>query len=549
MYQSLTDTIYLERKRAEKKLTKDALALLRRAQNVEADASVGDLLRELEQAIWKRRPILGEIISKNAHKSLYDYTQGFIDVNPAKGLEHRKAELIEMVQALVIERLGTEVGQGVARQLSKMLLVSTADHHGPINNPFFVNSNIISAIPYVNILDNDIKYLIDFSFASISVNNSSFPRGVEFNGDTGEVVRIPILPDKLKMGVAYTMRSFTEGDLDRAFSLISEKEKEGHLTPERSSLIQDYIRTYFGRTEVLNSSNFVSQITKLNYAMWPSFFSRKIGQSRSSVPGRVPDLVYVEIETLVARLLLRHHIGTKDSLLHKLLFDSQYHQLVLKFFNNLPGAFSLQKGWGSFLFWTLDDKGRRVSLFLRDGRLVSANGEQSFTLTPEAIADSLEKQIFFPGMLLCYLVVALYYGVKCLGGFSQVHDLTVVKNAWRQFLQEAGEADEANAIIPIQTKELGGDGMVLAYVPSNVHGMVPAFGLEIGIGQVDTSFEEYIEYAKMVTVSEALAPLMPEVYNVLFSQDERQPHLTKLKSADIVKFVGMVDKLTNGRRK
>jgi hypothetical protein len=64
-------------------------------------------------------------------------------------LEARRPELFAVVQKLLSQRLSARVADEVVEQLKKYPLVSTADHHGPINNPFFVNSNIISGIPYV----------------------------------------------------------------------------------------------------------------------------------------------------------------------------------------------------------------------------------------------------------------------------------------------------------------------------------------------------------------------------------------------------------------
>ena len=157
---------------------------------------ISDILSAFKTAIWSRRPVLGEIMTKHGGKTLYRYSQDFFDVNKSPLLDDRKPELIETARELIEKRLGKEVADKVAVQLKKMPLVSTADHHAPIDNPFWVNANIISAIPYFENKDPDIQYLVVFSFASVSVNNSSgYPRGIEFHGGasgSGNFIKLPI---------------------------------------------------------------------------------------------------------------------------------------------------------------------------------------------------------------------------------------------------------------------------------------------------------------------------------------------------------------------
>lgn len=503
----------------------------------ESSKSIIQKLKEIEQAVWKRRPILEEVVSKRSDKSLYEYAQGFVDVNPVPELEKRRPELFAVVEKLLQERVGIEVARGVIKQLQKLPLVSTADHHGPINNPFFVNSNIISGIPQVAMADPEVKYLVAFSFASISINNSSYPRGIEFNTDQDGIAKVSFFPDKLKMGVAYITRAFTAEDLGRAIKEIQQKEREGFISKDKSEKIVSLVKKYFAAEHVLDSENFASQITKLNLDLWPALFGSK----------PCPDLIYLEIETIVAELLQNHHLKDSNSLIYKFLFDEQWRELVYKHFNNIDGAFSLEQGWGSFMFWGMDEKGRRVALSLNSDNLVSKDGKYVFEYTPTGIASALQQKQIFSSMLVCYLMIALYYGIKCLGGFSQVHDLTLTKEAWIAMLKELGEIQEAEAVLPMQTKEYGGDGMMLAYLPSDSGKISPAYGVEMAIGEAEGEFDQYVEFSKSVTISEAIAPMMPEIYNVLYSQDERNPELSELSSADITKAICLLDKLSDKR--
>jgi len=457
-------------------------------------------------------------------------------------LDARKPELIAIAERLLAKRLGTDVAAKVAKQLTKLPLVSTADHHAVIDHPFWVNANLITALPFFDNKDPDIRYLVVFSFASVSANNASgFPRGILFHGGingSGNLVRLPILPDKLKMGTVYGMDPVNQADVDRAKQSIAKKEEEGEITIGKGKYIQEIVHAYFEQADVLSASDLSSQITTINYRLWPTLFHRA---SRDSNALPIPDLIYLEIETLVAEILLAHHLEGA-SLLHDILFEERSKNLVLKHFNNIPGAFSVENNSGTYLFWGMDEKLRRVRLTLKDAMLVSEDQSIQVPMTPEGLRAALMSKKIFPSMALCYLTVSLYYGMKCLGGFCQVHDLTLMKEAWIKLLQERGDAEEATALEPLQTKELGGDGMVLAYFKTVQNTLVPATGIDMALESVNTSYEAYVDLSRRVTLSEAMNSLLPEMYTVLYGQNERDPALL-LKPETILQQTGLEERL------
>lgn len=511
--------------------------------------SFHEKLQALERAIWARRPILGQIMAEHATTTLFDYTQKYFEVEPSPLLDRRKCELIRTAEQLITERLGQEAGARVAKQLARLPLVSTTDHHGPIDHPFFVNANIISAIPYLKRSDAELDDLVVFSFASVSVNNASaYPRGILFHGSAKNkhaLIRLPILPDKVKMGVVYGMRPFTRDELTRAEHVLHKKMQNGDVDQEDAERITYILETCFGTDDVLATSDFASQITKVNYALWPMLFKEeeRWAASPSKHVSDIPNLIYLDIESLVTRLLLEYHFTNPDSLLYRTLFSRNFRERALLEFNNIPGAFSVENKWGTFMFWAMDHKLHRVGLLLDGDTLRSPEGEFAFPFTPEGIREALESKKILPSMLLCYLTVALYYGMKCLGGFSQVHDLTMVKFAWERLLRESGEKDEAQALAPVKTNELGGDGMVLAYLNASDGAWFPATGIDMAISDTDTTHERYVEFAKQVSVGEMMNPMLPEVYSVLYSQDQRDSSLAVIQAEEIVEVNGFKEKV------
>lgn len=496
---------------------------------------------ELKDAIWQRRPILGEIMRQHGQQTVADYARDFVDVNPSPRLDERKAELIAMVEKLLAKRLNPTVAHEVAEQLTKKPLVSTIDHHGPITHPFFVNSNIIGGLPITELNDPVLKYQVVLSFSSVSVNNASaYPRGILFHGGAADdqLIRLPILPDRSKMGVVYSVPGFTRVDLDKALRQLDEKIRAGTVTAERAAQVRLVLEEIFAAPDVLETPDLVSQITKVNFALWPKFFSQN--PNSGEVP---PGLIYLDIESLVTEMLLDRHLADPTSLMYRVLFDPSFRELAIEHFDGIPGAFSKERGTGTFFFWGIDNKQHRVGMQLDGQWLTSPEGTIRVPMTPEGIAEALRNKTIFPSMLTCYLMVSLYYGMKCLGGFCQVHDLTLTKRAWRTILTTVGHTDEAEALVPVQTKELGGDGMVLAYRTLSDGERTAATGIDLMLDSVRPTYDHCRHLACSVTFDELMSAMLPEMYTVLYAAPERQEHFVKITPAEILRAIGLSEKL------
>ncbi len=506
----------------------------------------------MEEAIWSRRPILGEIMQKHGDKTLQRYSQDFLDVNPSPLLDTRKEELISIVDYLLSKRLNPEVAAGVCAQLRDCPLVSTTDHHGIIQHPFFVNANIISALPYSGSSVKTLKYLVVFSFAGVSLNNAScYARGLLFHGDINgseNLLKMPVLPDKMKRSTVYAARRFDREDLQNAHLFLAQKERVGEVVPERAAKVREFLQEYLATEPVLAAPHLSSQITKINFRLWPKLF-HTAPQNGGVQSANVPDLIYLDIETIVREVFLQRLLHNPNSSLYKLLFSEDWRELALERFDGIPGAFKRSNDTGTFCFWGLDPKGHRVRLKPENGVLVSEDNLLRIPLTPEDIGQALKSKQIFPSMLLSYLTVSLYYGMKCLGGFCQVHDLTMTKKAWQQMLRDKGELEEAEALEPVQTKELGGDGMVLAYLQTKKDELVAATGIDMIINGMNTSYDGFLELSQTLTLSEAMHVLLPEMYTVLFTAEERDPALASIKPEQVMEAMGLTQKLRHEIRR
>jgi hypothetical protein len=59
----------------------------------------------------------------------------------------------------------------------------------------------------------------------------------------------------------------------------------------------------------------------------------------------------------------------------------------------------------------------------------------------------------------------------------------------------------------------------------------------------NTFFDKYYDRSKQVTLEDMMNPMLPEMYTVLYSQEQRDPLLTELTVYDIVKELNIKDKI------
>lgn len=509
-------------------------------------SSLKQKLFQLKVSIWDRRPIFGEIIRNNGQKNLYQFAKEFLNFKTSPFHLSRQKELIATANKLISERLGSNVADSVTRQLNKYPLVSTTDHHGPIDHPFFVNTNIISSLSYNEYHDVDLNYLVVFSFASVSINNlSAYPRGILFHGGingTKNLIRLSFFTDKEKMGVVCGTRAYDQSDIDRAQQELTRKFLHGDITEEKKELISNLLKNTFASSDVLNSPDLSTQITKINYKLWPLLFHTKNREDKNNRV-QVPKLIYLEIETLVSEILQKYHFTDKQSPLYRLIFDREFRDCALDLFEGIPGAFSKKNDWGTYLFWAMNEKKHRKRLMPKEDSLVGVDIDYELNLTPESVLSALQQKKIFPSMLLCYIVVSLFYGMKCLGGFSQVNDLTMTKMAWQELLWKYHMIEDALALETVSTASYGGDGLVLSYLPTQSGSMVPATGIDMISEDINTSFTDFIQLAKNTKLEEVLNPMVSEMYEVVYSIQDRLPELSGLTPEQIIKATGLQKKM------
>jgi hypothetical protein len=93
--------------------------------------------------------------------------------------------------------------------------------------------------------------------------------------------------------------------------------------------------------------------------------------------------------------------------------------------------------------------------------------------------------------MLCFMVVAFYYGVKCIGGFNQVNYLTFLKNAYIKMQTDRGDYRSIEVCVRSQTKELC-DGLTVVFLEDPKKNMVLATGPDLILHADEATWPNFI---------------------------------------------------------
>jgi len=503
-----------------------------------ADAQKRKFFERLKEKVLIKRPVLKSILEKNGDKPLLEYAKDYTDVNLNPTIPQRQNEMLKVIWDVTEQRFGTAIADSVIRQLEHYYFVSTADHVGPISDPFFVNSNLLIASSLFSNSDPILQNVIVLACANISVDNSSFPRGLQFHNKIGDTLcahRLAFLSSNERPPSIYTMRPYTIADLEKIFHSLKVKRDKNEITEMENIKVRQLLEEIYNTPEALGCGNYTEQISRTNFRLWKKFFNA------SKV--RMPNLIYLEVEDIVIKLIIKYHLY-QDTIINQILFNPLYEPYINDYFEGIFGSFSRKDSEGTYLFWALP-KGSRYNLQLwkKGNYLVSKDGSYKIELHPETIKKAMESKELIPSLLLNYMVVSFYYGLKCLGGFNQVNYLTLMKNAYIKMNVELGNYRSIEVCARAQTKEMC-DGFTVAFLGYGKGNIALSTGLDLILYDQPDSLNKMMDICKNVTVNESIDPLLPEIYKISYDQKEWDDELISVTEKDIMHLSQLDKKIT-----
>lgn len=448
---------------------------------------------EVRQTVFQHKPVFATILREKGSSSLLQYFSENLTLPPVQN-PLRQAALVNAVQKLVGKLLGQSVATSVAAQLQKHYYVSTADHHGPLSHPFFLNGTLVQAL--ANQAAGE-KNIIALACGGISLNNSSFPRGLLFHDRELREQRLPFFSLKYRHQPMYGCPAYARPAGKQLLATLN------HLGLPAADVetLTHFLKKTYGTENVFAPSLYADQVTITNYALW------------KQIPGQEnTNLIYLQQEDVAVELLLTHHLQT-STIINQLIFNPDTRKVFEKYFEGIIGAFSTKDHKGTYLFWALKD-GLRQPLELKNGELVTSTGDYRLELHPEAVTLALEQKTIMPSMALTFIILSFYHGLTCGGGFSQVNYLTDLRNAYEQFLKEIEAPQTEIADIQVRRTDYFSGEIILATL-GNKTNRVPATSLDLILYANAGLPETLSDQAAKTSLATAIDGMMPEYYKII----------------------------------
>lgn len=358
------------------------------------------LITTIENEVFKRRPILKDIVSESGNQNLLSYIRNW-EAGSAVGAD---SLFLECFAHVTSEIYGPAVAAKAKEQLLRKLLVSTIDHHGVWNHPIFVNAAVMHSLHF-----SDDEFVITLPTESVSLNNTSSWSASFLLQENHAVHRYSIFPDRLKTLPVFSVPSFT-------------LEEVGRLESKSSSM--QTLSEAAGLRKFVGQKSFSQQASMCTSELWHKVFPD------------APRLLYLPLETIINDYIAAIAPDTTH-VLHKILFTKEGQKLWKKYFGDEH----------SYMFWEIDLHGKRQKM-------------QDFLFTPEQTIHALSKRKMYPTSPLCF-VSLLYAGVTCVGGFTQTTWLTRVAENFIKLLEEIGETEKAHTVSQNRTKHFAEGALVL----------------------------------------------------------------------------------------
>jgi len=466
----------------------------------------------LKTEVFAKQKILAKIYAKHKERGLLEYIGSWQISKPIA----ESGGLFAQMQKLLLRVYPAELTSGALEQIGQNPLVSTIDHHGILNHPFFINSNLIYS------QRAGLKYLICLSTAGVSLNNSSWPGCLLVTGQDGLIRRFSFFSDKIKNHAVLAAKSFKASDVKRLEFHIKIAD---FLTKDEKGRLLGLIQEIFRDPGLFEFNDFSGQAAYVSAALWQKIFPA------------APKLLYLPLEELVNELIINEITPREGHILHKLFFTPSGWDIIEKYFQGSLGAFSAGHK-GSFLFWGVDGKGRRIHLARQKDKL--HHDDFTVSLSAKSVVSGLQTGKLYSTSLVCFLVL-LYYNVTCLGGFNQVNWLTNIKEKFADLLTGIGEKDLAARILSVPTENFAEGSLAFGI---NRQGQIykPAL-LDLFLREDKSLYEKYRQLASLETLGESIGAQLPEIYKVITPFSERNGGLSGVTEGDILNQNGLANKI------
>jgi hypothetical protein len=392
-------------------------------------------------------PAVDALLSRYATAKVGDYVTQLGQPNVSAFQDNQ--DFIREVANYTRETLGPELGNAISEDLRELPQVLTANHHGIDTFAQSTQSNLLFSMRK-KADGSPVKTVPVLACGSVPMNNLTYPRGFLIyagsaaTGD-GEILKLPLFPDSYKRKLVSIAGPFTTDMLCRSRARAKNLMESDKLNPG----IEFALNKVFDDCASIGQEfpGYSRQATIANHRFWRHLFQDGVRRS---------DLVYLELENIVCRLLVKD-LFDQSTISHQLLFDPELRGKLIDNLNGQRGCWHHEKlsircsdssdvkgqnttdsTQGTIFFWGVDEKGRKIPLYLVEGSKTTSaelrgidDSGKLFTcpFTPADINRGLQDGRLLPSIFTSYLLVSIARGISCIGGYYQAEYLPIMRTA------------------------------------------------------------------------------------------------------------------------
>ncbi len=321
------------------------------------------------------------------------------------------ADVAQAAEDYLAPICGASTARQTARQLARQRLLLTANHQQAEFCAHVTQGNLLymALLEQAGQLGDCIPIIC---CATVNLSNRHFPRGIMIYHALNGLLKVPVFFNKYKEDIMAAAIAFDEPMVRHGEKILTRQLQDGVIGEAvyhqaRQLLLEDFLSP-----EVLALKRYAEQSILLNRRI----FDR-------ALKGMAPPFLYLELEEISIRLIL-NDLEKKSSFTSTLLLTDDLRRRLAVYLAGVRGCWRQETHQGTFLFWGVDAKRRRYSLFpstdwttLQGVDLDGISHVIPFNIS--SLRDNLQRRAIIPGLFLSFLHVYLLRGYRVCGGYFQ----------------------------------------------------------------------------------------------------------------------------------
>lgn len=369
-------------------------------------------MREQLTLLSQKYPAISDILRRQGDVSLRDYLRNCCHRSLPGILPEQ--DLLNEIQEYLVPFFGEQTAKKAVETIGRYRCLSTANHHHPAFEYMTVQDTILYD-EWLRLQGADGNVIPFLAASNVNLTNTVYPRGMVVYDCTlpeGRL-RLPLYHWKLKRPCVAALEGISPEMIRKTMDRLGQEICDGAISSSMADILENICREILLSDQVQRLKTLREQTTVINAMLSQRYFT-----------DRVPQYVWIPLETLTARLLIKD-LQKKDGFLYQILFCREIRTQMIRNLDGISGCWTSNTG-GTHFFWGVDRRAILFPLWLHEGddglMLTGRNSLKEDVTVPftlQALTEGLENRTLLPGLFLCFLEIYFLRDFTVFGGYYQ----------------------------------------------------------------------------------------------------------------------------------